>query len=194
MQCCSNLPPVSHSSETTTSKKVPSRHLPSTKVWGEASVVLIKVNGWEKGGMGHWYSHLIRVLPPWRGAYRGLLVPAARAKALCVKESITFQPCKGLQQMSALHIVESLSLLHTLTHTPSALEVLSVKSGYFVSLSTFDCRFHGGPVKLGGFDTKKYNKQRKLETRQTFWVTANTQRHASQEDSASADWRWKCIQ
>lgn len=114
-------------------------------------------------------------------------MPVARAKALCVKESITFQPCKGLQQMSALHIVESLSLSHTHIHTHSALEVLSVKAGYFVSLSTFDCRFHGGLVKCRGFDTKKYNKQRKLETRQTFWVTANIQRHASQQGSVSTE-------
>ena len=124
--------------------------------------------------MGQRYSHFIRVLPPWRGAYGGLLGPAARAEALCVKESITFQPCEGLQQMSALHIVESLSLshthththvhTHTLSHTHSTLEVLSVKAGYFVSLSTFDCRLHGGLAKCGGFDTEKYNKQRKLET------------------------------
>lgn len=58
-------------------------------------------------------------------------------------------------------------------HTRSPLEVLSVKKLAILSrLSAFDCRFHGGLVKRGGFDTKKYNKQRKLETRQTFWVTS----------------------
>lgn len=89
-------------------------------------------------------------------------MPVGRAKALCVKEGITFQPCERLQQMSALHIVESLSLSQKHTHSPH--EVLSVKAGYFVLLSTFDCRFHGGLVKRKVFDTKKYNKQRKLET------------------------------
>lgn len=93
-------------------------------------MVLIKGTGWKK-------EDFICVLPPWSSAYRGLLVPAARAKALCVKESITFQPCKGLQQMSALQTVESLSPTHTRTHTYththtlSLLEVLSVKAGVF---------------------------------------------------------------
>lgn len=134
----------------------------------------------------------MRVCRPARGAWRILLVPAARAEGLCVKESITFQPCKGLQQMSALQNCGiPLSFAHTHshtthTHTHSPLEVLSVKAGYFVS-STFDCRFHGGLVKRGGFDTKKYNKQRKLETRQAFWVTAGTQRRASQEGCASTE-------
>lgn len=60
----------------------------------------------------------VGVLPPWRVAYRGPLLPAEWAKSLCVKESITFHPCKSLQQMSTLHIVESfsLSLVHTHAH------------------------------------------------------------------------------
>lgn len=116
-------------------------------------MVLIRVNG----GMD-------TAVAPQRGAHRGLLVLAVKAKALCLQESITFQPCEGLQQMSALHIVESLSHIHT----RSPLEVLSVGVGYFVSSFAFDCRFHGGLVKRGGFDTKKYNKQRKLATRRTF--------------------------
>lgn len=116
--------------------------------------------------------------------------PTTRAKALCIKESITFHPCYGLQQMSALqncgipfslslHLSLSLAQSHTHRYTPSLLEVLSVKAGYFV-LFTFDCCFHGGLVKSANFATRNYNKQRKLETRQTFWGTADVHRHPSQ--------------
>lgn len=82
--------------------------------------------------------------------------------------------------------MESLSLAHARTHrhTHSLLEVLCVKARYFV-LSTFNCHFHGGLVKSTSFATKNYNKQRKLETRQTFWGTADVHRRASQRGSVS---------
>lgn len=89
MQCRNNLPPVSHSSPTTSWKKrAQFSHLSSMK---EGSEFIIRVNGW--GKKRHKCSFCVCVLSPWRGTYGGLLVPATRAKALCVKESITFHPC-----------------------------------------------------------------------------------------------------
>lgn len=80
--------------------------------------------------------------------------------------------------MSALQncgIPFSRARVQTHRHTHSLCEVLSVKAGYFV-LSTFDCRFHGGLVKSASFAAKNCNKQRKLETRQSFWGTADVHR------------------
>ena len=108
-------------------------------------------------------------------------IPALQGPAADVSTSTLWNP-------SLFHThTHSHTHAHTHTHTHSPLEVLSVKAGYFVSLSTFDCCFHGGLVKRGSFDTKKYNKQRKLETRQTFRVTANIRRHASQEGFVSGE-------
>lgn len=138
--------------------------------------------------MVHWYRHFICLLPPWRGAYRGVLVPAARAKALCVRESITFQPCKGLQQMSALqHCGIPLSFAHTLIlPLRFCLGILS-RCPHLIATSTVVLK-HGETRRLW---YKEYNKQRKLETRQTSGVTANMERHASQEGLYVHQGEWK---
>lgn len=132
----------------------------------------------------------------WRGAYRGLLVPSARAEGLCVKESITFQSCEVLQQMSALHSVESLSIFCTHTHlTHRFCWLFCLLVHIWLPLP----RWSNETVR--SLIQKIYNKQRKLETRQqTFWVVANIGRdlqacsRAPLLVSAEQQPRWlKCI-
>lgn len=191
MQCNSNLPLVSHSSPTTSWKRrAQFSHLSTIEVWRKVpSLLELKLMvGEENEELVLIVCVCVCVLSLWRGTYGGLLVlqgprplckgeyhiPSLLGPAADVSTSKLWNPFLSLLR----------ACTHTHKHTHSLLEVLSVKAGYFV-LSTFDCRFHGGLVKSTSFATKNYNKQRKLETRQTFWGTADVRRHASQRGSVS---------